>query len=170
MKIAVFGKPGGGKSSLSVQIATVTGLPLYQLDNIQYLAGGVKVPDDVFARHHADIVATENWVMDGFGTLQTFQALLASADILVYVDRPVWVHYWWVTKRLLKSPFAKPLGWPEGSPILKSTLNSYRFLGLSHKLWTPAFRQKLLSFAPGKKVYIVESDDHAEALIKELKG
>jgi broad-specificity NMP kinase len=43
MKIAVFGKPGGGKSTLSLQIAVATKLPLHQLDLVQYQGGGTKV-------------------------------------------------------------------------------------------------------------------------------
>jgi len=40
MKIAVFGKPGGGKSTLAGQIATTANLPLQQLDLLQYEKGG----------------------------------------------------------------------------------------------------------------------------------
>lgn len=67
MKIAVFGKPGGGKSTLSQQIAIVTSLPLYQLDLVQYRRGGDKVPDEEFLRLHAEILARDRWVIDGFG-------------------------------------------------------------------------------------------------------
>ena len=67
MKIAVFGKPGGGKSTLSLQIAAATKLPLHQLDLVQYQRGGTEVPDEVFARLHAEIMAQEKWVVDGFG-------------------------------------------------------------------------------------------------------
>jgi adenylate kinase family enzyme len=35
-KVAVFGNTGGGKSTLSKQLAEITGLPLYVLDKIQY--------------------------------------------------------------------------------------------------------------------------------------
>ena len=128
MKIAVFGKPGGGKSTLSLQIAAATKLPLHQLDLVQYRRGGSKVPDDEFLGRHAEIMAQEEWVVDGFGSPQAFAAMLRAADVLVYVERLALVHYWWVTKRLLQAPFARPLGWPEGSPILSSTISSYRFL------------------------------------------
>jgi len=54
---------------------------------------------------------------------------LASADTLVYIDLPLLTHLLWVTKRLLKGLSATPEGWPERSPILSSTLSSYRVLG-----------------------------------------
>jgi adenylate kinase family enzyme len=168
MKVAVFGKPGGGKSTLSQEIAKVANLPLHQLDCLQFSEGGVKVPDDIFFKRHAEILTKERWVIDGFGTSQSFEALLHAADVLVYVDRAPIVHYWWVTKRLIKSPFIKPLGWPKGSPILKSTLSSYRFLRLSHKLWTPAFLHKLLTLRQTKRVYMIGSRTDANAMMREL--
>ncbi|WP_290517344.1 hypothetical protein [Alcanivorax sp.] len=35
-KIAVFGKPGSGKSTLSKALALATGIQLHQLDSIVY--------------------------------------------------------------------------------------------------------------------------------------
>jgi adenylate kinase family enzyme len=169
MKIAVFGKPGGGKSTLSQQIASVTNLPLHQLDLIQFVEGGPKVPDEVFVKQHSEILAYPRWVIDGFGTPRSFEELLRAADVLVYVERAAHVHYWWVTKRFILSPFSKPLGWPARSPMLRSTISSYRFLRLSYKFWTPALRAKLLALQPGKRVFIVEQQSDVETLLDELK-
>ncbi len=33
-KVAVFGKPGGGKSTLSKTLSQITGLPLFQLGRV----------------------------------------------------------------------------------------------------------------------------------------
>ena len=71
MKVAVFGKPGGGKSTLGQKIAVAANLPLYQLDLIQFRKGGARVPDEELARLHADILLQPRWVLDGFGTRQT---------------------------------------------------------------------------------------------------
>lgn len=170
MKIAVFGKPGGGKSTLSLQIAAATKLPLHQLDLVQYQRGGTKVPDEVFTKLHAEIMAQEKWVVDGFGNPQVFAAMVAAADVLVYVERSSLTHYWWVTKRLLKSPFSKPLGWPEGSPLLSSTISSYRFLRRSPRFWNSAMKAKLLALRPGKRVYVVRRQSDVAALLGELSS
>ena len=168
MKIAVFGRPGGGKSTLSRQIAAATKLPLHQLDLVQYRRGGSKVPDAEFLKRHAEILAEERWVVDGFGNRQAFEAMLHAADVLVYVERPSLTHYWWVTKRLLKSPFTKPLGWPEGSPLLSSTLSSYRFLRQSPGFWNAALVAKLLALRPGKRVYVIRRQSDVAAMLAEL--
>ncbi len=94
--------------------------------------------------------------------------MLRAADVLVYVERSSLTHHWWVTKRFLKSPFVQPLGWPEGSPILRSTLSSYRYLRLSSRFWTPAFKTKLLALRPGKRVYVVRRQSDVDSLLADL--
>jgi len=108
-------------------------------------------------------------VIDGVGTPRAFENMLRAADVLVYVHRARIVHYWWVTKKFIKSPFSKPVGWPKRSPMVASTLSSYRFLWLSHKFWTPAFREKLLALGQHKRVFIVGSQSDAKAMINELR-
>lgn len=170
MKVAVFGKPGGGKSTLSQKVAVAANLPLYQLDMIQFKKGGARVPDKVLARLHADILVQPRWVLDGFGTRQTFEAMLREASVLVYVERASLLHYWWVTKRLLKSPLARPLGWPEDSPLLGSTISSYRYLRLSPRFWTPDLKARLLAQRPAKHVYVIRHRSDEVVLLNDLKN
>ena len=152
MKIAVFGKPGGGKSTLAGQIATTASLPLQQLDLLQYEKGGAKVQDEAIPEAARRSPGSETVGHRRVRHSAGIQSDPACGNVLVYVERPTLTHYWWVTKRFLKSPFVQPLGWPEGSPMLKSTLNSYRFLRLSDRLWNAAFKAKLLALRPGKRV------------------
>lgn len=169
MKVAVFGKPGGGKSTLSRKISVAANLPLHQLDLIKYKPGGAQVPVEVFMKQHAQILAAERWVIDGFGNAQSFEATLREADVLVYVERAPLIHYWWVTKRFLLSPFTKPLGWPEGSPMLRSTISSYRFLRLSARFWTPELKARLLALQPRKRVYVIRRLSDESALLADFR-
>ncbi|EXJ11931.1 hypothetical protein [Nitrincola nitratireducens] len=110
-KIAVFGKPGSGKSTLSKALASATGIPLHQLDSIVYKQNGELVDACVFDKAHEDILSSERWIIDGFGPIGSFNQRLEVADTLVYVDLPYLTSYWFVTKRLLKGLFVKPEGW-----------------------------------------------------------
>jgi hypothetical protein len=49
-------------------------------------------------------------VIDGVGTPRAFENMLRAADVLVYVHRARIVHYWWVTKKFIKSPVINELG------------------------------------------------------------
>jgi adenylate kinase family enzyme len=156
-KVAVFGNAGGGKSTLSKRLSEITGLPLYVLDKIQYQSGGIEVPQEDFKRTHEKILVTDRWIIDGFGCMETLWARLNEADTLIFVDLPLYVHFWWVTKRLLTARFKPPEGWPENSPILKSSLSSYRALWLCYKYLTPKYREYIEQVQSSKSVYHIRS-------------
>jgi hypothetical protein len=60
-----------------------------------------------------------------------------------------------MTKRLIKGLFVKPEGWPDGSSILKGTLQSYKVLKLFPKFWNDDFLQKLEKISSNKAVYVI---------------
>ncbi|MBD2213387.1 adenylate kinase [Nostoc linckia FACHB-104] len=156
-KVAVFGNAGGGKSTLSNRLSQITGLPLYVLDKIKYQSGGAEVPDEDYKRTHQQILVSEQWIIDGFGSMETLWPRLNEADSLVFVDLPLYVHFWWVTKRLITGYFKPPQGWPEKSPIFKSSLTSYRALWLCYKYLTPRYREYVKQAQSMKNVYHIQS-------------
>ncbi|WP_394125456.1 adenylate kinase [Vibrio hepatarius] len=156
-KVAVFGKPGSGKSTVSKALASALGLPLHQLDSIVYKPNGEFVARKEFDATHNDILRSEAWVIDGLGPITSFNERLAAADTLIYIDLPYSVSYWFVTKRLLKGLLVKPEGWPDGSSILKGTLNSYKTLKLCPKFWNDDFLSKLMEHKSSKEVYVIKT-------------
>jgi adenylate kinase family enzyme len=156
-KVAVFGNAGGGKSTLSQRLADMTGLPWSPLDSIKYQSGGGEVHHAEFKGAHEALLQQDQWVVDGFGSLDTVWGRLAVANTLVYLDMPVWRHYWWVTKRFLQGVWIPPAGWPEGSPLLKGTLNSYITVRLCHAKLTPKYREYVEQAKATKQVYHLRS-------------
>lgn len=162
-KIAVFGKPGSGKSTLSKGLASATGIQLHQLDSIVYKKNGDLVDRKAYDSVHEKILSSASWIIDGFGPMGSFHKRLEVADTLIYIDLPYAVSYWLVTKRLLKGLFVKPEGWPEGSSVLKGSLESYKVLKLCPKFWNDEFLQKLEKMSENKSLYVIRS-------ISELNG
>jgi adenylate kinase family enzyme len=164
-RVAVFGNAGGGKSTLARRLAEITGLPLHVLDIIQFPDGryrpaeenGGKVPPDEYLKIHADILSRDQWIIDGYRSVASAWERFAAADTLVYVDLPVLAHYWGVTKRFSAGLFKNPEGWPESSPVWKSTLDSYRVVGLCHRHLTPKYRQLVADAASSKRVHHLRS-------------
>lgn len=156
-KVAVFGNAGGGKSTLSKHLATVTGLPLIPLDRIKYKPGGGEVSPEEYKERHDQLMQSDQWIIDGYGSLETVWERLEIADTLIYIDLPIIRHYWWVTKRFLKGFFIPPEGWPENSPIVKGTLNSYSVVWLCHKKLTPKYREYVNQARDQKTVYHLRS-------------
>ena len=126
-KVAVFGKPANGKSTLSKKLASATGIKLYALDSILYKHNGQEIDRRSYEKTHENILLSEEWIIEGFGpmdSLYSFNRRLEVADTLIYIDLPYFTTYWLVTKRLIKGVLKKPEGWPDGSSVLKGTLES----------------------------------------------
>lgn len=167
-KVAVFGKPGSGKSTFSKALSRSSGIPLHQLDSIVYQPNGEPVPKDVFNQAHDKILNEDAWIIDGLGPLGAFHQRLESADTLIYIDLPYFVSYWFVTKRCLKGLFVKPEGWPDGSSVIKGTLNSYKVLKLCPGFWNDEFMSRLSQISEGKQLHVVQSTAELDHLLTQL--
>lgn len=165
-RVAVFGKPGGGKSTLSRKLSAVTGINLCALDLIEYKQNGERVSPEEYSIKHADLIDSDQWIIEGLGPLKSFWLRIDAADTLIYIDLPYYVHYWWITKRLLKSLVVKPEGWPEGSSVLKGTLASWKYLRLSPKFWTPELFDEIQSRGKGKAIFRVTSVKEINNFVK----
>ncbi|MFC6634284.1 adenylate kinase [Microbulbifer taiwanensis] len=168
-KVAIFGNSGGGKSTLARQLAAVTGLPLCALDKIQYRPGGREMPHDEYLGIHSKLLVQSEWIIDGFGCIASAWERFAAADTLVYIDLPLLTHATWVSKRLLKGLFATPEGWPENSPILRGSLNSYRVLWLCHRKLTPTYRKLVADSRASKRVYHLRSAADIDGFLRDMR-
>ena len=169
-KVLVFGKPGGGKSTLSRKLSAATGIELCALDLIEFKQNGERVSAQEYSKAHAELISSGHWIIEGLGTLESFWLRVDAADTLIYVDLPYNVHYWWVTKRLLKSFFVKPEGWPEGSSVLKGTLASWKYLRLSPKFWTSELFKEIQFRGKGKEIYRVGSVKELNDFVTKYSG
>jgi adenylate kinase family enzyme len=167
--VAVFGNAGGGKSSLAKRLAELTRLPLHPLDLIQYRAGGGKAPHDEYLKAHAELLQRDAWIIDGFGCVESAWERFARADTLVYIDLPLPTHFLWVTKRLFQGLFVTPEGWPDGSPMLRSTLDSYRVLWLCHRHLTPKYRALVSETRRHKRVHHLRSAAEISAFLDAVR-
>jgi adenylate kinase family enzyme len=168
-RVAVFGNAGAGKSTLSRKLAEITGLPLYVIDKMQWKEGGDPVPEPEFLAAHAKLLRGDEWIIDGFGTTALTWERFARADTLVHIDLPVATHYWWVTKRFIGGLFRDPPGWPKGSPLWSSTLQSYRVIGACNKTLTPKYRQVVADMASSKRVHRLRDGAQIAAFVDAVK-
>ncbi|MEL7476264.1 MAG: adenylate kinase, partial [Cyanobacteria bacterium J06555_12] len=137
-------------------------LPWIPLDLLQYQSGGGEVPHAEFKAAHDNLLQKDCWIVDGFGSLDTVWNRLAVADTLIYLDMPVLRHYWWVTKRFLAGAWIPPAGWPEHSPLLRGTLNSYYTVWLCHTKLTPRYRIYVEKAKATKRVFHLRSRQDIE--------
>jgi adenylate kinase family enzyme len=168
-RVAVFGNAGGGKSTLARRLAELTRLPLHVVDMMQFRVGGGAVPHDEFLKAHADLLQRDAWIIDGYGSVKLSWERFSAADTLVYVDLPFFVHFLWITKRLLKGLFIAPEGWPKGSPVIGSSLSSYRVLWLCHRHLTPKYRALVSEVKAPKRVHHLRSAQEMSDFLDQVR-
>jgi adenylate kinase family enzyme len=168
-RVAVFGNAGGGKSTLARELAAITGLPLAVIDELQFRTGGARVPDEEYLQAHATLLAYDEWIIDGFGGTKLLWERLEAADTLIHVDLPLAVHALWVTKRLIKGLFAAPQGWPEDSPVISSSISSYRVLWPCHTHMTPEYRAYISGAAQRKRVFHLRSRPELMEFLESMR-
>jgi adenylate kinase family enzyme len=175
-KIAVFGNAGGGKSTLAKRLAEITGLPLYVIDIIQYPGGsyrakdmnGGKVSPEVYEKLHDEILRQDAWIIDGFENVALAWKRFEAADTLIHVDLPITSHYWGVTKRLVRGLFESPAGWPEHTPVLESSLASYRVVWRCHTRLTPKYRE-FIANTTSKRAYRLTSYSETSRFLQAVE-
>lgn len=169
-RVAVFGNAGGGKSTLARALAAITGLPLYVIDELKFRPGGSEVPQEEYLRLHAAVVGRDAWIIDGFESVKLAWERFEAADTLVHVDLPLAVHALWVTKRLVQGLFVDPPGWPKGSPVISSSMQSYRVLWPCHTRLTPRYRAYVSEAAPRKRVIHLRSKREMKQFLESIRN
>ena len=169
-RVAIFGNAGGGKSTLARELAAITGLPLYVIDKIKFRPGGSEVPHEEYLQLHSVLVSRDEWIIDGFESIKLAWERFEAADTLVHVDLPLAVHALWVTKRLVKGLFVDPPGWPKGSPVISSSIQSYRVLWPCHTRLTPRYRSYVSQVAQHKRVFHLRSRQELGSFLQAIKN
>jgi hypothetical protein len=98
-------------------LAEITRLPVHVLDKLQFRAGDARMAPEEYLELHRNLLLREAWIIDGYGDEAAIWKRLEAADTFIHVDLPIPVHYWRVTKRLIKGLFADPDGWQKDSPL-----------------------------------------------------
>ena len=64
-RIMVIGCPGSGKSTFSRKLHTITGIPLFHLDMMNWYADRTTVDKAVFRERLSDTIKKSEWIIDG---------------------------------------------------------------------------------------------------------
>ena len=169
-RVAIFGNAGGGKSTLARELAAITGLPLYVVDRIKFRPGGSEIPHEEYLQLHSVLMSRDEWIIDGFESIKLTWERFEAADTLVHVDLPLAVHALWVTKRLVKGLFVDPPGWPEASPVISSSIQSYRVLWPCHTRLTPRYRSYVSQVAEHKRVFHLRSSQELRSFLQAMEN
>jgi len=84
-RVLVVGSAGAGKTTFAVRLAEVIGLPVIHLDSEYWRPGWQHTPADEWPDRVDDLVAREEWVMDGnYGG--TLERRITRAHAAIFLD------------------------------------------------------------------------------------
>lgn len=87
-RIMVIGCPGSGKSTFSRELHSITGIPLFHLDMMNWNADRTTVDKAVFRKRLSDTIKKSEWIIDGnYGS--TIELRLKECDMVIFLDYPL---------------------------------------------------------------------------------
>ncbi|WP_331728558.1 adenylate kinase [Streptomyces sp. NBC_01176] len=173
-KLALFGPPASGKSTISRKLSASLGLPHTDLDEILFTENGT-LPLDEFRDEVDRITRGESWVVEG-NYSKLADVVWHRADVLVWLDLPLSLVVCRIVHRSLRqlagldsSAQAKRLTWKRAffgrRSLLRTAVRKYR----NNR---PRYAQQVAETAAlGVRVVRLRSGRAADAwLARQLSG
>ncbi len=100
-RVVILGCSGTGKSTLARQIGVKLGLPVVHLDSLFWEPGWVEAQTPVFRERVMAALAADRWVCDGNYITKTADLKFPRANLILWIDQPVWLRIWRILRRTL---------------------------------------------------------------------
>jgi len=163
----VIGSSGAGKSSFSIRLGEITGLPVIHLDRHYWTAGWVDTPKDDWPKKVKELLRGESWIIDG-NYSATMDLRLEYCDTVVFLDFPRHVCTWRILKRALQYRGRSRPDIPEGCP---------EKMDLDFILWTwrypersrPNVLKRLSRVADRVTIITLKTNREVEEFLLELR-
>ena len=158
-KISIIGNGGGGKSTLARQLSKLYSLPLHHVDSIQYLENFKVRKKSETSKILKDLTNQNQWIIDGFGELEIMKDRFLKSDHVIFVDFPLYRHYWWCLKRQISSIYAPRKELPKNcnEASISHTIKLFKILWGVHQELRPTFIEFFHSDEMKNKVSIIHN-------------
>lgn len=132
-------------------------LPYFAIDKIQWKPNWVPTPEAEFREKHEVILSGSRWLLDGYGSMSSVKRRLDACDTVILVDHPIHIHFWWATKRQIKSLFVGRPDGPDGCPMWPVTLRLYKMMWWLHKEMRPQLIDEIYKRAGDIRIIHIKS-------------
>ena len=101
-KVLIIGGCGSGKTTMALELARITGLPLCHLDSLYWTDGWVPRERGEFLSLLDGELKKPEWILDG-NMRRTLPTRLKYCDTVIYLDFSGWRCFLGVFKRILQN-------------------------------------------------------------------
>jgi adenylate kinase family enzyme len=98
-RIAIFGRPGAGKTTFTVNLNRQLSYPLHHFDKFFFVANWEQKDKDQLRAEYVPILTSDNWIIEGNGLSMMFERA-EYADLVVYVRGNFLGCVWGMLKRV----------------------------------------------------------------------
>jgi len=164
-RAVVVGNGGGGKSTLSGALAKRHNLAWCSVDQIQWAPGWEPVPDEVVVERLRSVMAGDRWIIDGWGPWPSLEERMQVSDTLIFVDLPLWMHFWLAAERQISIARGQPRSDPvEGCDDLTVTRRLFETIWHVDQALKPQLVELVERYATGREYHHITSLDQMEEL------
>ncbi len=161
-KIIIIGCPGSGKTTFSVKLNNITGLPLYHLDAIWHKPDKTHIPREEFDKRAAEIFKNPEWIIDG-NYNRTIETRLQHCDTVFLFDLPTEVCIQGAVERLGTERYDMPWIEKEINPEFLKSIEEFSVISL------PKIYELINKYKSEKNIIIFKSREEADKFLSNLE-
>jgi len=162
----IIGQPGSGKSTLAQKIGNLTGLPVVHIDRIHWMSGWRERSPELKNQMCAEVHARDRWIFEG-GRSATWGERLDRADILIWLDIPLWLRSYRVVRRTIQYYGHSRPDLPEGCPE-QFNWEFTSWIWRTRKTGRKKMRSFYFNAPLNKRKYHIQSKRQLNQLMREL--
>ena len=160
---------GGGKTTLAHRIAERYDLSLTEIDALQFQPGWERTDEQALRQAIVAVHTAERWLIDGFGPWDLIEERARLSDTIIFVDHPIWVHFWWACERQIAAALGQQrLGGPQGCDLRHVTQQMFETIWRVHEQLRPRLVALVEAHQATKTVVWLRSPEELDAFIATL--
>jgi adenylate kinase family enzyme len=161
----IVGNGGGGKSTLARKLAKRHGLSLCSVDQIQWDPGWESTPAEVVSERLRSVMNGDRWIIDGWGPWSTLVERMALSDTIIFVDLPLWMHFWLAAERQIAIARGEPRSDPvEGCDDLAITPRLFETIWRVDQELKPRLTALVEQHSPGRVYHHITTLEQLDRL------